>query len=238
MAAQALWTVLPHGPLTAIADNLWAAEGTIKMPPGPLSRRMTVARLADGRLVIFSAIAIGEVEMSRIELLGEPSFLVVPNGFHRQDAPGWKARYPQLRVVTPRGARAKVEEIVPVDATTDIFSDPAVRFQTVPGTEEMESALVVTSQEGSTVVINDLIANIQNARGLMKPVLSMMGFAGSKPQVPRMFVGRVVKDKAAVAAQFRSWAAIPDLRRIIVSHGSIIEQGPQGVLLRLANGLA
>ena len=32
--------------LAIIADDLWVVDGVIQMPPGPLPRRMTIARLA------------------------------------------------------------------------------------------------------------------------------------------------------------------------------------------------
>jgi len=238
MGTQPNWVVQPHGPLVTHSDNLWSVEGTIGMPTGPLSRRMTLARLGNGALVIFSAIALSEDEMRQVERLGRPAYLVVPNAFHREDAPGWKARYPQMRVVTPQGARAAVEELMGVDACGDIFDDPSVRFLTVPGTQDAESALLVSSQDGKTLVVNDLIGNVRNARGLMKLALSLMGFAGRKPQVPRMFVARVVKDRTEVAAQFRQWAVVPDLRRIVVSHGDIIERDAGAVLSGLADRLA
>ena len=43
-----------------------------------------------------------------------------------------------------------------------------------------------------------------------------------------------VKDPAALARQFRAWAAIPQLRRIIVSHGDIIDQAPREALVQAA----
>ncbi len=115
MVGDTHWNVQPHGKLIELAENLWTVEGTIRMPPGPLQRRMTIARLQNGALVVFSAIALDEAEMRKIEALGEPSFLIVPNPFHRQDAAAWKARYPDMRVVTPAGARTAVEQAVPVD---------------------------------------------------------------------------------------------------------------------------
>jgi hypothetical protein len=47
-----------------------------------------------------------------------------------------------------------------------------------------------------------------------------------------------VADPAALAGQFREWAAIPDLRRIIVSHGSIIDVAPAEALRRAAEDFA
>lgn len=238
MVEHGEWIVQPHGKLERLADNLWTVEGEIRMPPGPLPRRMTIARLQNGDLVIFSAIALEETEMQRLEALGRPGHMVVPNGFHRQDAAAFKARYPRLRVVAPKGARSAVEQVVPVDDTEGIFPDQSVRFFAIPGTQDGESALLITSPGETTLVINDLIGNVRGARGLMKIVLSAMGFAGREPQIPRAFKARAVKDKHAVAEQFRNWAEIADLARIVVSHGSVIEDDASGVLRRLAQNLS
>jgi hypothetical protein len=43
-----------------------------------------------------------------------------------------------------------------------------------------------------------------------------------------------VKNPDQLARQFRAWAAIPDLRRIIVSHGDIIDRDASAVLTRAA----
>jgi hypothetical protein len=235
MVTHAAWNVQPHGELIALAENLWTLEGTIKMPTGRLPRRMTIVRLEDGGLLVFSAIAVDEAEMHKIEALGRPTYLVIPNAFHREDAPAWKARYPDMRVITPEGARAGVEQVVPVDDCQ--FSGETVQFHPVPGTGNGESALVVASASGTTLVMNDLIGNVQNARGLMGWVLLAMGFAGGKPQVPRAYKARAIKDRRAVAVQFRQWAELAGLRRILVSHGAIIEQDPAQLLRDLAKSL-
>lgn len=122
------WTVLPHGKLTRLEDNLLSVEGELHMPLGDFPRRMTVVRLDDGRLVIYSAIALDEDEMQALEAYGTPAFLVVPNNLHRLDAKIWRDRYPAMKVLAPVGVREKVQEVVPVDATKVTFADPDVRF--------------------------------------------------------------------------------------------------------------
>ena len=109
------WKVLPHGKLTEVDENVLTVTGELHMPLGDLPRRMTVARLNDARLVVFSAIALDEVEMQALEDYGQPAFLVVPNDHHRLDARAWKERYPSMQVVAPEGSRTKVEEAVHVD---------------------------------------------------------------------------------------------------------------------------
>ena len=61
------WTVLPHGKLTRLDDNLLSVTGDLHMPLGDYPRRMTVVRLDDSRLAIYSAIALDEDEMHALE---------------------------------------------------------------------------------------------------------------------------------------------------------------------------
>ena len=137
------WQVLPHGRPTRIGDNMLTVVGDIQMPLMDLPRRMTVARLRDARLVVYSAIALDEDEMIALEVWGQPAFLIVPSDKHRLDAKIWKKRYPAIQVVTPPGARAKVEELVAVDTVEPDFKDQDVDFMVVPGTRGHEAALMV-----------------------------------------------------------------------------------------------
>lgn len=228
------WTVLPHERLAALEDNVLTVVGRVRIPAGSLPRRMTAVRLKDGRLVVFSAIALNEDGMSELEAFGAPAFLIVPNSHHRLDARIWKDRYPDLTVIAPEGARRKVEKVVAVDKTDIVFDDPAVRFVTVPGTQGHEAALEVDGPRGLTLVLNDIVANIRDAKGFGGWLLRKMGFVGEEPQIPAPMKASLISDKAALEHQLRLWAAAPSLRRIVVSHGDVIEDDPQGVLLSLA----
>jgi hypothetical protein len=213
--------------------------GELRMPPmGIVNRRMTVVRLADGRLVIYSAIALDEAEMSALERLGTPAQLVVPSDLHRMDARTWKERYPSMSVVAPAGARSKVEEIVHVDATEVSFGDPSVRFVTVPGTADREAALEVETPSGTTLVLNDLIFNLANRPGLAGWLFEKIGLTGTEPHIAPPVKMRQVKDESALRAQLVHWAGLPRLNRVIISHGPIIDREPADVLNRIAKDLA
>jgi hypothetical protein len=231
------WKVLPHGKLTAIENDILTVVGEIPMPVGDMTRRMTVVRLRDKRLVIFSAVALDEEEMSALEDFGEPAFLIVPNDHHRLDSKIWKGRYPAMKVITPHGAREKVQKVVPVDATFADFDDPEVELVTVPGTREHEAALEVRRPNGTTLVLNDVVGNMRNASGFGGWFLRIMGFAGDEPHVPIPIKLIMVNDKAALAKQLRHWAQLPSLKRILVSHGATIEHDPRGALHKLALSL-
>jgi hypothetical protein len=233
------WTVLPHGELTRLDDRLLIVTGFLHMPPmGQVERHMTVVRLRDGRLVVYSAIALGEVEMSKLESFGAPAYLVIPNDLHRMDVKPWKDRYPTIAVISPAGARAKVEEIVHVDASGVTFSDPSVQFIPVAGTDQREAALSVETEGGTTLVLNDVIFNLANRKGLRGWLFKAVGLTGDEPHIAPPVRLRLVRDQRALRAQFESWSRLPNLERIIIAHGNIIDADPRRVLARIAEDLA
>ena len=103
--------------------------------------------------------------MRRIEEVGKPAFLIVPNGHHRLDADTWKKRYPKLKVLCPPGAKEKASEAVAVNSTDDILSDKDVDFIIVGGTGGAEAALVVRRAKGTTLIVNDVVANVRHRAG-------------------------------------------------------------------------
>lgn len=236
--ANTTWQVRPHGDLVRLDDGILSVVGTIRMPLMELPRRMTVIRLGDGRLVVWSAIALEEAAMATLEATGRPAFLVVPNDHHRLDAAAWKARFPELQVVAPEGARDNVAEAVPVDTTAPSFGDPDVEFLAVPGTRGHEAALVVRRAGGTTLVLNDIVGNIRDEKGIGGWLLRRMGFAGEEAHVPAPVKLMLVKDREALRAQLARWAEIETLRRVVVSHGNVIEDDPRGTLRELAASLA
>ena len=231
------WTVLPNGPLVEIDERLLTVSGDIPMPLGNFPRRMTVIGLSDGRTAIWSAIALKEPDMQRIEALGRPAVMIVPNPGHRLDAKIWKQRYPDIVVLTPPGARQMVSEVVPVDATEDVLGDPDVSFIVVEGTVGAESALKVRRASGVTLITNDMIGHVRRPHGIGANIMArVFGYGVHGPAIPRT-VKRFIKDPKALARQMREWAEIDGLKRIIVSHGEPITDDPAGVLRRLADSL-
>jgi hypothetical protein len=214
------WKVLPHEPIQRLEENLWYVRGML----GRIQRMMAVARLSDGRLVVYNAIALDEAEMRELEGWGRPAFLVVPNAGHRNDAKIWKQRYPQLKVISPAGAKNRVEEVLTVDDTSGDFGDPTVRFVAPECTAARDCLLEVQSARGVTVVINDLVVNMPHARGVGGMIFRALGFTGPSPKVaplPRMML---VRDRAGLRSLLEELATRKDLVRVVMSHGHVIEQ--------------
>lgn len=224
------WTVRPHDKLVELAPNLHTVSGQFDMPLGQTTRRMTIARPANERLVIYSAISLDEPEMRKVEALGTVAYLVVPSAIHRMDIKPWKQRYPSAIVIAPVGAKRKVEEIVPVEQTEADFGDPRVTLSAVDGTGGKEAAMLVETERGTTLVVNDIIFNLPELRGFAKLAYTLLGFGPGHPHQPKLVKMRLVDDDKAMRAQLRTWAAIPGLERLLVAHGAAIDNARETLL--------
>jgi hypothetical protein len=223
------WVVLPHRPLEKLAKNLWRVEGDLEGMP--LKRVMTVAKKASGDLVVHNAMALGAEDMKAIDEWGEVRTIIVPNGFHRIDAPRFKTRYPNAKILCPSGARAKVEKVVPVDGAYEEFEpDESVKLETLEGTGANEGVMTVQSEDGATLVFNDAIFNMPHLSGAHGFVLKHLTKSSGGPRVSRIGKLFLVKDKKAFKTHLERLASTPKLRRVIVSHHEMIDVAPSDAL--------
>lgn len=223
--ADTAWSVLDHGPLEQLAENLWWVVGSV--PRMPIKRNMVIVRRTDGTLLIHNAMALREAAQLEVEALGKPAILLVPNGFHRLDCARYKARYADLKVYAPSGSRARVAQVVAVDGTYgDVPADDHYRIEPIAGVKHVEGVLVVKSKDGSTVVVNDCVFNMDPPpRALQRFLMRVMNNTGG-PRVSRIGKALLVKDRPTFRAELERYAALPDLQRFIVAHDKCVH-GPE-----------
>ena len=224
MSPASTWKPQRHGVLEPLAENLWRVRGSL--PGIALERVMTVARRDDGGLVLHSAIALDEPGMAALDALGSPRVLLVPNGYHRLDAPAYKQRYPELQVLAPSGSRRKVEQRIHCDGVyEDLIPDGAVELHTLPGTADREGAMLVRSRDGLTVVLNDVVFNMHEPRALLARLVTKLLGSAPGPRVSRLAKLGLISDKRVLRDELERLAALPTLVRLIVSHDQV-SHGP------------
>ena len=216
------WTVLEHTRLEQLEENLWQVEGTV--PRLPLRRRMTVVRLADGSLVVHNAIALEEEQQRALEALGSVRYVVVPNPWHRLDAPAYAARYPDAKILCPRPATKRVEKVVRVDGTLAALpADPALASEPLEGSSIGEHALVVRSGARATIVFGDSVMNNPKLPGVKGWLYGLTGSTSNdengRPLVTPLAKLAMVRDKAALRTHLTRLSSLTGLTRVIPGHG-------------------
>jgi hypothetical protein len=217
----------PHGDLMQLASNLWYVEGSIKMPLGAIKRNMVVYKLPTGELILHSVVAMNEAGMTALEGLGRPAYMIVPHGGHRTDARFYKQRYPDIKVLAPTNARAKVEEVIPVDATAEAALPPlGIELHKVEGlkTSLSENALVVDIDGGRALIMNDVIGGDGFGGAQSGLMIRMLGTPGGKIGISRAVRWVAIADRMAVKATLDKLAQIPNLKLLTISHGAPVRE--------------
>lgn len=184
-----------------------------------LKRVMTIVRHSDGCLIFHSPIILDDASIRAVETWGTPCFLLVPSGYHRMDSPAYKKRYPSVRVFAPKGSRSKIEEVISVEGTYDEFpKGGATELATLPGVNDTEGLMLVHSSDGVTVVLNDVVMNMDRKQDMLGFLFTTVLGSAPGPRVSRLSKLLVVKDRQALRAELERLSALPNLARLIVSH--------------------
>jgi hypothetical protein len=226
--------IYPYHPLKSLAANLWQVEGSLA---NGLPRNMTVYRLRDGRLLLYSVVAMHPPDMRALEELGRPAIMVMPHDRHQMDSPFYKRRYPDLRVLAPDLRHPRK---VPVDGELGELRALGINAYVLPGTTYHEAVLelpVEGDTAGIALCTTELLGNLSGLPGLprlMRLVLRLIGPPGGGLGVARVVRWREVSDRGRVRAWLKSLAERPELRMVLVGHGSPVTEDACASLRRAA----
>ncbi len=198
---------------------------------------MVVMKVADGSLAVHSVVCCDDATMAAIDALGPVRWIIVPSGHHRMDAPCWKARYPEAKVIAMPASQKRVAMRAAVDGDYALLPGGAVTWQALDGVPA-EAVFLHRAPDGAvTAVFNDAFMNLPDSLpGFKGFMVKLMGSTGG-PKVTRTARWFIVKDRPAYAAHLRRLADTPGLTQVVPGHGSIVTADAPGALRRAADGL-
>lgn len=227
--------VFPHGPLQELAPGVWQVRGGLAIP---LYRNMAVVRLPSGELMLHSLVALNDEGLRELEKLGPLAYGVIPHAHHQMDAPFYRQRYPQMKMLAPAAERAGIEKNVPLAGTVEeVLPRLGIKVHSVPGTKVKEAVYEVPLATGGVALIsNDVFggANMARPSVLGRTIAAIGGAPGRRFGLTRIFRRTQVTDLPALRRFFAELAAIPDVRLITVAHGDPVTTNAGGELRALA----
>jgi hypothetical protein len=222
----------PRRPLRPLAENLWVAERPQKFYGLPVGTRMTVIRLAGGRLLLHSPVTLDADLRRELDSLGRVSFAVAPNRVHHLHAGEVVQAYPGTRLWVAPGLDRKRPDLVFEAVLTDEAPEEwrtevsQVFFRGRP----YENEVTFFHSASRTLILCDLAFNFgpraaAPTRLLMK-LLRSYGHLGPSKLDPLL-----IRDRRAARESLERILAW-DFDRIIVAHGDVLESGGRETLRR------
>jgi hypothetical protein len=223
--------IFPYGAPVALAANLWQVTGSLAIP---VPRNMTIVRGANGRLLLYSVIAMHEDGLRALEALGRPAVMVIPHRRHQMDAPFYKARYPELRVLAadPSQVRGVAVDGALSELSDHGLSEYGVEAYVLPSNIQEDVVLDVRLADGHALCVCESLGNV-SAAGWLGLLFKLLGPPGGGFGVARAVRLRELRDVAQLRAWLLRQAERKDLRCLLFGHGQPLTADIPGAL-RLA----
>jgi hypothetical protein len=219
--------IYPYAAPVQLAPNLWQVRGSLKLP---VPRNMTIVRTAGDELVLYSVIAMHEEGMRALESLGRPTVMVIPHRRHQMDAPFYKARYPNLRVLAPEPAQVHG---VTVDAGLDELARRQIDAYVLPGNSYEDVVMDIALSSGRALCVCETLGNV-SLSGWLRPLFKVLGPPGGGFGVARAVKFREVPERSKLRAWLLKQAEREDLRCLLVGHGEALLSDIPSALRRAA----
>ncbi len=210
------------GPIVSLAPNLWTVDMPLSVFGFSVGTRMTIIRLASGRLLLYSPVAMPEALRHEIALLGEVGAIVCPNLHHHKFAAEAVAAFPTARLYGPAELAPKRRDLrfdgFLTNVAPPMWGDDALPSR-VQGSRVHETAIFHPASH--TLLIADLLLNIRHPKDAWTRFFLWFGGVGDRP-APHRLVRWAINNEADARAgihRILKW----DIRRIVPCHGEIIE---------------
>jgi hypothetical protein len=219
-----------HRGLRPLAKDIWVAERPQNFYGLPVGTRMTVMRLAGGRLLLHSPVALEAELRAEIDAIGRVSYVVAPNRVHHLYAGDVAKAYPEARLWVGPGLERKRPDLEFVAVLGD--ESPAEWREEVGQTffrgRPYENEIVFFHRASRTLVLCDLAFNFgpsaaASTKFLMKLIRSYGRFGPSKLDP------LLIRDRPAARQSLERILAW-DFDRVVVAHGEILETGGRQAL--------
>jgi hypothetical protein len=226
---------------TYVVGQIWLCPYPVRLVGTRFEARMTVIRLACGRIVLHSPCNITAAIAAEISALGPVAHIVVPGNFHHLHAISAQTAFPEARTwicpgIEKKRPDLKYDGILGDEAPADWAGE--IDKVLVQGTRIMRE-VAMYHRASRTLILVDLIENFTDAtpnvggtlKFWLKTVLRMWG--NPKP-APEYRMGW--NDRRSAATSLRCILAW-DFQQIVLSHGDLIDHDAHEVATKAWSGV-
>lgn len=215
--------------LREIDRNIWVAEQPLRYFGLSVGTRMTVIRLANSELVVISPIQVDSETIHQLNDIGDVSHIIAPNLYHYLFASNFKDIYPKAIFWAAPGLESKrpelnIDRIIQdknsfLDGVEYLLFD-GFRTFTLSGFSLLNEC-VFFHLESHTLVLTDTAFNFDESFPLITQLATRAigGYKNLSPSLLERFATKETDKVKQAVQKVLAW----DFERVIVAHGSIIE---------------
>ena len=218
--------------LQQITPDLWHAVHFFRLAGATVSTRMTVVRLADGKLWLHSPVPLSAQMRAQLALLGEVAYIVAPSKMHHLFLSACAAAYPSARLFGAPGLAKKRPDVAGL-RTLGPVSEPGWQHDL----EQLQvrglpigNEVVWFHHASRTLILTDLCQFWQGELGFGAALFATLTGVRKRLAVPHS-VRLSVRDKDAVAESARQMLRWP-FERVVMAHNAIIERDAHAEMTR------
>jgi len=207
-----------------IPGRIWRLNGMLL---NKIQRNMTVYKMNNGKLLIWSAICQDTEGQKHLESLGEIGVIYAPNGQHTFDAPRFHARYPNASVVTPNAQIATLKKEKKLDAVSSekffeentklgikLLSPVGIKSKGANGIGGEKVLEMDIGNGDKALAFCDIVNNSEDDKGI---VLNFL--LGKSLGVPRIIKWTGITDKQGYKEWLES-VSTSNLKAVTFGHGN------------------
>ena len=207
-----------------VAGRIWVERIPLRFLGLPMGTRMTVIKLAGGRLFVHSPVPPTPALGREIEAIGKPAFIVAPNRLHHLFLTPFMAAYPDAKLYIVKELAKKRPDLSPAGVLGDT-PEPGWAAEIdqclFRGSIFQEEAVFLDRDSGTLIVV-DLLESVHREDSWYMRLFGRL--AGTYQRAALTRDQRLTfRDRAAArdsAVRILSW----DFERIILAHGHLIER--------------
>lgn len=206
--------------LEIFGPNIWVLSHELKRTRG-LGCRMTVVRNHQGELFLISPVELNDSVVAQLASLGKVLGIIAPNGMHHLFITSAKAKFPLAKVFGPKVLLRKRKDISGLEVIKQGSKgypwEGVLDFVSVPARDILGEEIVFFHLESKTLVVADLIFNLQKVEGFIQ--ILFLKWNKAYRQLGMTKLGRFFfKDKKILrekVKQILQWQP----EKLVVSHG-------------------
>ncbi len=215
--------------LQELSSGLWTVFSPSKFLLFHVGTRMTVMRLSNGEVLLYSPVIINSALKKEIDAIGKVTHVVCPNNFHHLYASQAIALYPQANLHGPKALHKKRKDL----SFNHILNDTPhpdweqdIELLTIEGSLMHET--VFYHKPSKVLLTCDIVENFETSEHLLTRIWLKLGGCHGKISWP-IILRLVYINRKKARTSLQKMLEFP-FEKVVIAHGEILEKDAHSLL--------